>query len=346
MFVGHGLLAFALVVAVATRLDYPRRRALAFGAVAAAFATVPDVDIAYALVGVVGAEATSPLRLAETFWATGNVVHRGVTHSLVVAPVAAAVAGLLAARRDAAGRRGVVLSLAAGAVALGVVAGVTAVSGGLAGAVTVAFLLAVGVVATVAATAGVTVRGVAALALVGLVTHPFGDLFTGEPPAMFYPFDATLFATRVTLHPDPTLHLLAAFALELSTAWLALAAVARLYGVRPAVRWWSVGRHADGTTVLPRATLAAGYAATVLLIPAPTLDLSYPFVFSVLAVGALGVVPRIGLVRSVRGRARSPTVALPSAATAALTGLTAVTVAAAAYTLAYLWVSVGVGVGL
>jgi len=345
MFVGHGLLAFALVAAVATRLDYPRRRALAFGLVAGAFATVPDVDIAYALVGVVGAEATAPLQLAQTFWATGNVVHRGVTHSLAVAPAAAAVAGLSAARRGASGRRRVALSLGAGAVALALVAGVTAVSGGLAGGVTAAFVLAVGVVATVAAAVGPSAREVVALALTGLLTHPFGDLFTGEPPAMLYPFDATLFAARVTLHPDPTLHLLAAFALELSTAWLAVAVVARLYGVRPAVGWWAFGRRADGTTVLPRASLAAGYAASVLLIPAPTLDLSYPFVFSVLAVGALGVIPRIRLVRSVGRRAGSPTVALPSAATATLTGLTAVSVAAAAYTLAYVWVSVG-GVGL
>ena len=114
MFVGHGLLAFALVAAVAARLDQPRRRTVAFGLVAGSFATVPDIDIAYALVGVLGAEAASPLRLAETFWATGNVVHRGVTHSLVVAPIAAALAGLLSARRDARGRRRVALSLAAG----------------------------------------------------------------------------------------------------------------------------------------------------------------------------------------------------------------------------------------
>jgi membrane-bound metal-dependent hydrolase YbcI (DUF457 family) len=341
MFVGHGLLAFALVAAVAARIDQPRRRTVAFGLVAAAFATVPDVDIAYAVVGVLGAEATAPLRLAETFWSTGNVVHRGVTHSVVIASVAAALAGLLSARRGARGRRRVVLSLAAWTGAIALVAGVTAVSGGLAGAVTAVFLLAVAAVATVATANGFSGREVVSLALVGLLTHPFGDLFTGEPPAMLYPLDASLFRARVTLHPDPTLHLLAAFALELATAWLAVAVVARLYGIRPAVGWWSIDRGAGRTTVLPRATLAAGYAASVLLIPAPTLDLSYPFVFSVLAVGALGLVPRVRLVRSVGRRTRSPAVALPSAATATLTGLTAVTVAAAAYTLAYVWLSVG-----
>ena len=76
-----------------------------------------------------------------------------------------------------------------------------------------------------------------------------------------------------------------------------------------------------------RPVVGAGYAAAALLIPAPTLDLSYPFVFSVLAVGTVGVVPRFRLPRQLE---------LPDAADAVVTGLAAVTVAAVAYTLAYL----------
>jgi membrane-bound metal-dependent hydrolase YbcI (DUF457 family) len=349
MFVGHALLAFALVAAAAAATGARRRRAVTYGALAAAFAAAPDVDIAYALVGVVSADSVAPLHLAEAFWETGNVVHRGVTHSVVVAPVTALAAAMYAAGRAGAerGRRRVgALSTAGGALlAVALVAGVATLSGPLAGAVTTAFVVAVFAITAVGRRYVRDARRVFALALVGLVSHPFGDLFTGEPPAMLYPLDATLFASRVTLNPDPTLHLLGAFAVELSTAWLAVGVVAWLWNVRPAVSRWPFGRVDGGAAVLPRATLAAAYAATVVVIPAPTLELSYPFVFSVLSVGTLGLLPQVRLVRPLSRVAEDgPTVALPDVATAAFTGLSAVTVAAAAYAVAYLWLS-GSGLG-
>ncbi len=101
----------------------------------------------------------------------------------------------------------------------------------------------------------VSPRTVTGLALLGLLTHPFGDLFTGGPPPFFYPFDVTLVAERVMLHPDPTTHLLAAFAIELATVWLAV--------------WTYV--HLRGYTltglVRPRAALGLGYAAAILSCP-------------------------------------------------------------------------------
>jgi hypothetical protein len=76
------------------------------------------------------------------------------------------------------------------------------------------------------------------------------------------------------------------------------------------------------TLVRPRAALGAGYAAAVFAVPAPTLHVSWPFVFSVLGVGVIGApVGRSGLYRT-RWR--------PVA-----TALAAVTVAAVAYTVAY-----------
>lgn len=307
MFVGHALLAFALVAGVATRF-VPPRRALAFGAVAAAFATVPDVDIGYAVVGLVGALGGGPLDLASAFWETGNVVHRGMTHSLVVAPVAALAA---AAWVDG---RGPARALAVGLAAL-LVATTASISGVLAGTVALAFVLACLAVGEVVVRRGdVGPRGTFLLALVGFASHPFGDVFTGEPPALFYPFASVPLET-VTLDPDPTLHLLGAFGLELATVWAALLVWTRLHEGRslPAVD--------------ARAVAGAGYAATAFVIPAPTLDLSYPFVFSVLAVGLVGVAPRV--------RVRRREFARPAPERAAYTGLTAVTVAALAYAVAY-----------
>jgi len=142
---------------------------------------------------------------------------------------------------------------------------------------------------------------------------------------MLYPLDATLFAGRVALHPDPTLHLLGAFAIELATIWLAAYALFAL----------TDRRFRDYLS--PRAGLGAGYAAAALALPAPTLSASYPFVFSILPLASVGVVgaARRSGDQFPLGRVR-PT--LSDWPTALATGLAAVTLAAAGYTLAYLLV--------
>ncbi|WP_049936880.1 metal-dependent hydrolase [Haloplanus natans] len=311
MFVGHAALAFALVGSVAVVRGWTTERALTLAVVAGAFAVLPDVDMVYALVGVASATGSGALAVAGAFWSTGNVVHRAVTHSLVLAfPVA-----LLAALRVVDTRPTRALSVALAVLLVGLVA---AVGGSLAALITLLFVLGA---ATVAAVAGhhaeVTAPETLVVALVGLLSHPFGDLFTGEPPAMLYPLDAALVTERVALAADPTLHLLAAFGTELGTVWAAVAIVCLATGLRPT------------TAVGTRATLGAGYAASILLIPAPTLDLSYPFVFSVLGVGLVGVLPRVRLV------GRGPSVEPPDWLGAGLTGLSAITVAWLAYTVAY-----------
>ncbi|MFC6976281.1 metal-dependent hydrolase [Halomicroarcula sp. GCM10025709] len=85
-------------------------------------------------------------------------------------------------------------------------------------------------VAAVAGRLDVSPRTLLPLALVGLLSHPFGDLFTGSPPPLLYPFDVQVVTDLVVLHPDPTLHLLGAFAIELSTVWLAVYAYAHSRG--------------------------------------------------------------------------------------------------------------------
>jgi membrane-bound metal-dependent hydrolase YbcI (DUF457 family) len=313
MFVGHAALAFALVGSVAVARGWTGERALAIALVAGAFAALPDIDMTYALLGVAGTAGSDPIAVAGAFWSTGNVVHRAVTHSLVLAPPVA----LLAAFQATGGRAARLLSAAVAAL---LVASVAALGGSLAALITFLFVLGAAAVGTVAGRyAGLRTPGILATALVGLLSHPFGDLFTGEPPAMFYPLDAALVTERVVLAADPTLHLLAAFGVELATVWAAVAVVCLATGLRPTA------------AVSPRATLGAGYAASVLLIPAPTLDLSYPFVFSVLAVGLLGVFPRIRFA----GIPRGPTVEPPDWFGAGLTGLSTVTVAWLAYTVAY-----------
>jgi membrane-bound metal-dependent hydrolase YbcI (DUF457 family) len=299
MFVGHGLLAFALTAAAAHARGWPRERALAVGAMAAAFALAPDVDMAYAPVGFVGADGL--LSAASGFWSASTRVHRSVTHSLVVGLWVTLV--VFAARHDH--RLGAALACA---LAL---AG-TLLTGPLAGAVLALFAASALLLAFVAARLDLSARTTAAAAALGVLSHPFGDVFTGEPPAFLYPFDVTLLHSRVVLHPDPTFHLLAAMGLELLTAWLAVAVYLHLDGRR-------LRDHVSG-----RATLGAGYAGAVAVLPAPTLETSYPFVFSVIG---LGLLVSLAAVRDGPRRERPHH--------GVVTGLTAVTLAALAYAVAY-----------
>lgn len=314
MFVGHALLAFALVGVTAAHFR-DRQTALRLGLLAAAFATVPDVDMSYALAGLFGADGGA-ISHASAFWQASTLVHRGVTHSLVVAPVVAALAAVwVAARRSDRHATSRIVACAVAVFVLAFTSLAALVSGVLGGLVVATFVVAaVGVAELGVRRTAASGREVFLVALAGLASHPFGDLFTGEPPALLYPLDAVV-VERVTLAADPTLHLLGAFAVELAAIWAGVLVAARLLGRSPR------------TMVDTRAVVGVGYAAAVLFIPAPTLELSYPFVFSVLAVGTVGLVPRL---RRPDWRFERPDVL-----GAVVTGLGAVTTAALAYGLAY-----------
>lgn len=359
MFVGHGLLAFAIAAGVAHALGGSRERAISIGLIAGAFGLVPDVDILYAPAGLLA--SLDP----EAFWAAGNLVHRTVTHSLPVGVVAAVAVWLvvgatttrggggerstwpplapdwIAGTRLAPGWIARARFVAAGTLLAGLVILAATVSGVLAAMVTTAFAVALGLVALAAVNLEVTPPVAGGTALVGLLSHPFGDLFTGRPPTMLYPFDATLVAERVLLHSDPTLHLLGAMGVELATAWLALLVYLRISGHRP--REFLAGR----------AGLGAGYAALAPVLAPPTLAVSYQFVFSVLAVGlivglASGNLPALApggrFARTGRrlpdrfAFGSDPPDSGPDLCRIAVTGLSAISLATIAYAGAYLLV--------
>ena len=301
MFVGHGLLAFAVVAFAGERLGWDRRAALAVAVLAALFGTLPDVDIVYAPVGLLlNGDPATPI---ESFWDAGNRVHRGVTHSLVVAVPTAAAVGLLATRRAAA-------RVAGGVALAGVCLLATLVSGALGSVVALVFVAGAAGLAVLARRYEVTPARAAGAALLGLVTHPFGDLLIGSPPAMLYPFDAALVAERVVLSADPTLQLLAAFWLELAVVWLAVAACFRLTDRR-------VRAHVERP-----AALGVVYGGAALVLPPPTLAVSYHFVYTVLGTGLVAVV------------ATRPVARLSWSI--AVTALTAVSVASVSYAVVYL----------
>jgi membrane-bound metal-dependent hydrolase YbcI (DUF457 family) len=325
MFVGHGLLAFAVAAAVLRHSGRRPRQALLIGLVAGLFATVPDVDIAYALLGLLDG-VSGPFDAANHFWSTGNEVHRALTHSLLVGLIASVAAWLWSRRGTDAATAAWQSTLPAGLLLAGLVSSGLFLDGLRAGAILLLFAVGVLAVTTFAVRRDVSPSMVATAALIGLLSHPFGDLFTGSPPALLYPLDVAVIADRVTIHPDPTLHLLGAFGLELFTAWLALSVYAGIRGIR-------IREHVDS-----RAVLGVGYAVAALLITPPTLDMSYQFVVSILAVGSIGPVGFAPATqRTVLGRAaiRLHRPRVVESRNAVATALVAVTLAGIAYTFAY-----------
>jgi len=223
MFVGHFLAAFVLAASVAAWRGWPEERALAVGVVAGSFATLPDIDMLYAVVGLVGSlEGT--FVTSDAFWDVANEIHRGAT--------------------------------------------------------------------------------------------PFGDVFAGPSPALFYPLpiEAGLLNGTVLLNSEPTLHLFGAFFIELTLIWAGILVVARLRG-------WRIKRHINR-----RAAVGIAYAGAAFAIPAPTVETASPFVFSVLTVGFIGI----------PGRSSWREDRSTQLIEAVTTALAAVTLAAAAYAVTYL----------
>ncbi len=323
MFVGHALLAFAVAALVADRAGWTSRRALLVGVVAGLFAAIPDLDVAYAVVGL--AEAVNGSVSAPTaFWDASRAVHRSVTHSLVVGAVAAPAFGLLAVRGTATRAR------VARAVAVGLLAALVAVALGWGGplAALVMVLFAAGGVLVARGTARLTPFSpatVAVAALWGLWSHPWGDLVTGSPPDWLFPFGSPALESRVVLHSDPTLHLLGAFAIELAAVAFALVAI------------YLVTDRSIVAAVDRRAAVGAAYGIAALAVTPPTLEVSYHFVFSILGVGlvcgAIREPPTATAFASVRGPPE-----LETLLEAGVTALAAVTVALAAYGTVYLFV--------
>ena len=277
VFLGHALLAFALAALVADWRGWHARRALTLGLVAGAFAAVPDIDVAYAAVALdFGGLTAESVARPSTFWDATRDVHRSMTHSLVVSVLAGPAFGLWAIKKT-----GSPLARAVGpGIGSAVLAGLITIaylSSGPLGAIVMGLFAVVGVGVAVLCRVATdfSARTVGLAATAGLLSHPWGDLVTGEPPQLFYPLSVHVFDSRVMLHGDPTVHLLGAFTLELAVVWLAAFAVAR------------VTDHSLARLVDRRSSVGVAYGVAAIVMTPPTLDVSYHFVFSIVGVGLI-----------------------------------------------------------
>lgn len=321
MFLGHAFAALAIGVAVARLAGGDDATALSLGVVAAAAAILPDLDLLVGagtyLVQTIGPGGSS----WEGLWGTSNAIHRGLSHTLLGGVgIATVLAGTAMGRRHGREDRPRI-ALAALTVALAVGLGVIWIArkvGGTSELLALAIVLAGAVVlgAVVAPRMEIGGIAIAGAALLGVLSHPFGDVFMSTPPRVFYPLYVPFLTESVRLASDPTLNLLAISFVELGTIWAGVLALANATRtpIRPLLSPW--------------AGLGLAYPLLMVFLPRPTMTDAHWLGFTLVPFGLVGLLGFLGVFG--RSWRRSTSVA-----SAAGTALGTVTVAALAYLLAY-----------
>lgn len=247
MFIGHGFAAAVLTVLV-IRVAFPefRDRETVLAVVAFVFGILPDIDMLHTLLemflyltnnpGLV----LSPSTLLDVFWTLSWDVHRGLTHSILVVTVLALFLYRLAQdRRDYDGTieprqftreqfydltSAPTRRLLAVLVVLSIFA--TGVTEFL---VFWLFVFATVAVTLVLTNAGVTrPRELLLSALVGMASHPLGDLWLGPSFQIFAPLPYES-PRHQPLLGDETLHYTIAYSVEAAICLVGLLVLAASY---------------------------------------------------------------------------------------------------------------------
>lgn len=268
MIAGHFFLAFSLAAFLSYYVGYEAEAALEIGLFAALFALLPDIDIIYAFKEVAVLLASDTSIFVESFWNASGKVHRGFSHSLVTGLVSSAAFTFYHRNRS----RYVAAMIGMAALAAG------AFLGGFLVASLAVLYAAAGVLLSEAAVERVDERGFTGAVLVGLISHPFGDLFTGTPPGLLYPLTLELIESRLILVQDPVFNLLSIFLVELSCLVLALGVFSYVRGVDLSPE------------ISPLSFMTVTFGASYFLIPEPSLSSSYQFVYGLTSLSLFAAV--------------------------------------------------------
>jgi hypothetical protein len=260
MIAGHFFLAFSVVALFAYLSRCDPDRALKLGLLAGAFAVLPDIDMIYAFKEL--AQITSGFHsFSDSFWGASSETHRGATHSLVA--LALTAAGLVEYYRSGS-------KLFAGLFVAVCFSAVFILDGFYMGVLMSLFALSA-LLLTYFSRENLDLREFASVMSFGLLSHPFGDIFTGKPPGFLYPLPFEVMQDRAVIFQDPSLNFLAVFGLEILLIWTGIAVYIYL-AERSLMEEFSL---LSFTGVL--------YGALSFFISDPSLSEPYVFVFSILA---------------------------------------------------------------
>lgn len=276
MMLGHGLLAFSIVGVLAIWRGFESEKALALAVFAGLFAVIPDADMVLSLEAILVLFASGLNDFVGAFWGISYEFHRGLSHSLVTGVLASGVLSLYFYRSKK------YIALFSGLV---LVSFAYLVSGLLPAFVMGVFSI-LGLSFTYFAGDFLELKEFIAVSLFGLLSHPFGDVFTGSPPDFFYPLGFSIIDSRIVLAADPVLNLLAVFGLEVLMVWSAVIVFAEL-------------REFDVVSVIhPSVVLGLLYAPFYFFLSPPTLGDPYEFVYSILGIGLVNS-PIIGYLKDI-----------------------------------------------
>lgn len=316
MYLGHALLAFAVVGVAGWLVDLDRRRTLLLAALAAAFGFLPDVDMWRTILVFLREGPAGVFPTEEHVFVHSWVVHRTLTHSVVVGCGVVAATGLfvVARERTVAPDRAVANGLLAGAVV--VLLAFSWHAGGVVTLVTMALFLAGALaVAHAGVERGATAPEVTAAAAAGLLTHPLGDLWMGRPAAFLYPLSVEPPIGFVRFSTDPVLHFIVAIGVEVALLWACLVVLAAL-----------TGRQLR-SFLSPLAVGGVLYAAALGVVLPPTFTEAYQFVTGLFALSLAVALAVVWTDRRPVGRR--------AVARASVSGVVAFTLALVSYAVAY-----------
>lgn len=263
MIVGHAALGFLVAALAAYYMDIDPDRCLAIGIFAATFAALPDIDLVFASGEILTIFSSGGGAFIDSFWEASESFHRGITHTLV-GLVLSAVAFTFYRERAR-------TEIAAGMVFLSAAFGF--VLGGLLSAAIMTVFSMAGIFITHLSTNYLGRKEFVLAAFIGLVSHPFGDIFTGVPPDFLFPLGLNLLESRIVLNQDPVLNLLSVLLLELFILFMAVLTAIML-------------KEDDLRSHLtPAPLLGIFYVPMYFFIPQPTLSSAYVFVFLAVTLG-------------------------------------------------------------
>lgn len=218
MIIGHAPLAFVSVVIVLLSFtDFPRQKIVYFGLVAGIASVLPDIDILFPLASIVLVDDFSLANIISQFWMVAEQQHRFATHSIIILGGSSCITitqMFLPKRVQKYSVPFTLLAIFISPISLPIQLIMSST-------ITTLYILRSHTRKIL------SVRELGLFFTIGFIIHPIGDMFTGTPPTILYPFTDILELTRVSFG-NPTLHFGIVFIFEIGSLILSFLLLAYL----------------------------------------------------------------------------------------------------------------------